>query len=107
MIDEAIRETWVWERVCLGFTITFGILGVVLLVIGAIRGDAGITGPGVGAAVLLAPTLWAAVRIRERNIRVRLLEIPLQKAKTAKEMAEIIDAVFLRRTGEKQTNAAS
>jgi hypothetical protein len=49
--------------------------------------------------------LWTAMRIRQTNIRIRLLEIPLQKAKTAEEAANIIDAVFRQPTGRKSDAA--
>jgi hypothetical protein len=94
VIDAAISENRGWEWVCLGFAVTFAVVGVALLVLGAMRGDWGIAGPGAATSALFTPMLWAAMRIRQTNIRVRLLEIPLQKAKTAEEAANIIDAVF-------------
>jgi hypothetical protein len=94
VIDAAIRENREWEWVCLGLAVTFAAVGAALLVLGAVRADWGIAGPGVAASALFTPMLWVAMRIRQTNIRVRLLEIPLQKAKTAEEAANIIDAVF-------------
>lgn len=99
VIDTAIRESKVWEWVCLGLTVSFAVAGIALLIIGAARADWGVAGPGVGAMAMFAPTLWAAAWIRHTNIRVRLLEIPLHKAKTAEEAARIIDSLFRSRRG--------
>lgn len=107
VIDAAIREARVWEWVCLAITVGFAIAGGVLLIVGAVRGDVGLAGSGVGVAALYAPSLWAAGRFRERNIRIRLLEIPLGKARTAKEASDIMDTVFLRRPRERKSDASA
>lgn len=105
VIDAAIRESRAWEWVCLGLTVTTALVGIALLVFGAVKSDWGIAGPGVAAAAVLPPALWAATRIRLTNIRIRLLEIPLGKAKTTAEAASVIASVF--RPGRGQTSAHS
>lgn len=104
VIDAAIRETRAWEWLCLTFTIVFAVVGVGLIILGAIRGDWGIAGPGVGTAALFGPTLWAAIKVWRTNIRIRLLEIPLSLAKTADEAAGIINEVFLGRASRRKSD---
>ena len=94
VIDAAIEDSRGWERVCLGLMLIFAAGGISLLILGALRDDWGIAGTGAGSVALFAPSLWAAMHIRQTNIRVRLLEIPLQKAKTAEEAARIIEGMF-------------
>jgi hypothetical protein len=106
VIEEAAKKNRVWEWVCLVMTVTFALVGVGLIVTGAVQGDWGIAGPGVGTAALLGPTLWAAIKIWRTNIRIRLLEIPLSMATTADEAARIIDHVFLGRPSGRKPDAA-
>ncbi|MBN9121407.1 MAG: hypothetical protein J0I06_20025 [Planctomycetes bacterium] len=106
VIAESTRKNRVWEWVCFALTVTFAVVGVGLIVTGAVRDDWGIAGPGVGTAALLGPTLWAAIKIWRTNIRIHLLEVPLSLATTADEAARIINEVFLGRAGGRRSDGA-
>ena len=49
---------------------------------------------GVAESALFWPALSAAMRTRSANIMLRMLEIPLSKAQTSQEAAEMLRRVF-------------
>jgi hypothetical protein len=90
VIDAAVRENRSWEWLSYVLTILFAIVGLLTLLIGAVKGDGLVSLSGSLAAALFWPALRSANSIRQANIRIRLYELALTKAKTAKEAADII-----------------
>jgi hypothetical protein len=97
VIDTAIRENQISERMCLGLIAVFVVLGVVVVIIGAVQGNGLVAAAGSGTAALFWPALRQAVRIRETNMLLRLFEVPLNSAKTSREASVAIIMVFRNR----------
>ena len=94
VIDQAIRENRFGEQLCYGFAIVFVLVGVVVVIWGAVIGQGLVSLAGSVSGGLFWPALKQARLIRETNIAIRLLEIPLARAGNAKAAAEAIRDAF-------------
>jgi hypothetical protein len=94
IIDQAIRENKNWERLVSAFAVLFVLVGLGMIVY-SMASRTPITGvAGVAESALFWPALNSAMRTRSANIMLRMLEIPLSKARTAEEAAEMLQRVF-------------
>lgn len=93
IIDQAIRENQGRERLLLAFAVGFVVLGSVVLMWG-LANDSVIAYAGIAESILFIPAILVLRRITHENTALRLLEIPLRKAKTAEEAARVLTAFF-------------
>jgi hypothetical protein len=90
VIDQAIRENRFSERLLYSLAASFAIIGVGILVFGAVKGQQLTVLAGSISAGLFWPAARLARQIRRENIAIRLLEAPLGMAETAQQAAETI-----------------
>jgi hypothetical protein len=95
VIDQAIHENRFGEWLCYGFAIVFVLVGVGVLIAGAVLGHGLVSLAGSLASVLFWPAMSEARQIRKENIAIRLLEAPLGMAATAQAAAEALRDVFV------------
>ena len=94
IIDQAIRENKSWERLVSAFAALFVLVGLSMIVYSMVT-KAPITAvAGVAESSLFWPALNVAMRTRSANIMLRMLEVPLNKAQTSQEAAEMLRRVF-------------
>jgi hypothetical protein len=77
------------EWLLYAFAVVFVALGVVIIVWGLIA-DSLLAWAGVAESVLFVPAVVLAMRIRHQNTALRMLEVPLRKAKNADEAARVL-----------------
>jgi hypothetical protein len=94
IINQAINENRFGERLLYLFSCTTFFVGVGVLVAGAYQGQQVIAASGAVASALFYPAMRLARRIREQNMAIRLLEIPLTNSRTAEEAAKILEEFF-------------
>lgn len=94
VIDQAIRDNRVPEYLLYTFASIFVVLGTALIAFAFY--NKALT--NVFAGVVLDGLAWPAVRmtreIRQQNLMLRMLEVPLSKAKTADEAAKMLTETF-------------
>jgi hypothetical protein len=90
IIDAAIQENRSWEWLSYALTIAFAVVGLTVLVVGAIQGEGVIAASGAAASALFWPAMRNAVLIRRANIRIRMFELALSQAKNSKDAATLI-----------------
>ena len=95
VIDSAIRENRFGEWLCYGLILLFAIVGVGVLIVGAIRSEGLISLAGSITSGLFWPAFNQAHRIRKENLMIRLLELTLSKETTAEEAARALQETFL------------
>jgi hypothetical protein len=94
VIDQAISENRLPEYLLYIFATLFVLTGEVLIAL-AIHGKSGLTAiAGVALNGLAWPAYRATRDIRSQNLMLRMLEVPLSKAKSAKEAAEMLTDSF-------------
>src|SRR5262249_49367864 len=94
VIDQAIRENRAREWLCYLFAIVFFVVGVAVILWGAIAGQGTVSVAGSIATILFWPALREARQIRKENMAIRLLEVPLSMAGTGKAAAEALREAF-------------
>lgn len=94
VINEARRESSTWENLCWYGFISGGIVGLAVIVIGAIRGDAWIGATGAIPGALCWRLMSSAMKIRQENVALRLLEVALNNVTTAEQAAAAISQAF-------------
>jgi hypothetical protein len=94
VIDEAIKENKLGEYLLYLFSCTTFFVGIAALGVGAYNGERLTASLGTVASVMFYPAMRLAKKIREQNVAIRLLEIPLNNAKTAEEAALVLKAFF-------------
>lgn len=100
VIDQAIRENRFGEWLLYGFAILFACTGVALMIISALRDGSQLSGIlGLISGALCVPAIRSTRRTRQESIAIRLLQVPLKQADTAKEAAEAIRIVFVETFG--------
>ncbi len=82
VIDEAIRENRFGEALLYFFAILFVLVGVTILVYGALQNQPVTAIVGFASTSLFWPAMTSARRTRRENIAIRLLEAPLGRADT-------------------------
>jgi hypothetical protein len=93
IIDVAIRENRARERVLLIFAAVFVGLGAGVLVWGLIQ-DSLVAYAGVVESGLFVPAILVVRRINRENTALRMLEIPLRKARTSEEAERVLIRLF-------------
>jgi hypothetical protein len=94
VIDQAIKENRLGEYLLYLFSCTTFFVGIAALGIGAYNGEKLTASLGMVASAMFYPAMRLARKIREQNVAIRLLEIPLNNAKTAEEAALVLKAFF-------------
>jgi hypothetical protein len=104
VIDQAIQENRWASALCYTLVIVFVLAGLGVLIGGAFAREGLVSLAGSVASILFWPALSNARAIRELNLSIRLLEIPLSRSGNAKEAADALRVVFLQRfkVGESQ-----
>lgn len=87
---------------CYALVILFAVAGLGVLIGGAFAREGLVSLAGSVASMLFWPALSQARQIRELNLCIRLLEIPLSSTENAKEAAEALRVVFLQRFQAKE-----
>lgn len=95
--SDAIRENRGASILCYALVILFAVTGVAVLIGGAFAREGLVSLAGSVASILFWPALNQARQIRELNLTIRLLEIPLSRAENANEAADALRVVFLQR----------
>lgn len=96
VIDQTIRENKIAAYVLYGFATTFVLLGVFVVVWGAVQNQGLVALAGSVQSALFYPAMASAQRLRRENVAIRLMEIPLSKAETAYEANNVITEFFAR-----------
>lgn len=76
------------------------VLGIIIIVVGLFRDSAIISLVGCLESSLFWPAMNAARRTRNENIAIRLLELPLSQAGTAKTTMEMLKDIYYFKFGE-------
>jgi hypothetical protein len=103
IIDLAIQENRVREKVLLGFAIFFVLLGSGVIIWGLLQ-NSFVAYAGVVESLLFVPAVLLVRRINHENAALRMLEIPLRKAKTADEAARVLTQFFSTAYGVSSSN---
>jgi len=93
IIELAIQENRAREKTLLGFAGLFIVLGSIVLVWGLFQNSV-IAYAGVVESLLFVPAVILVRRINHENTALRMLEIPLRKARTADEAARVLTLFF-------------
>jgi Na+/proline symporter len=93
IIDQAIHENRWNEWLLYVFAVVFVALGVTI-VIWSLIVDSVLAWAGVAESVLFVPAAVLAMRIRHQNTALRMIEVPLRKAKSAEEAAQVLIHFF-------------
>jgi hypothetical protein len=94
VIAEAFRKNRFAEVLLYIFTVVTFFAGIAVLVVGAYKGEGVTATMGTAASVMFYPAMRLAKKIREQNLAIMLLEIPLSNAKTAEEAASVLRSFF-------------
>ena len=94
IIDQAISDNRVGENRCYQSALIFILIGAVIIAYGLVIGSWPQTAVGAVVSGMFLLALRDALQIRRENIAIRLMEVPLSKANTAKDAAEVIREVF-------------
>jgi hypothetical protein len=103
VITEAIAENRVPEYLLYAFAIIFVITGEFLIVWSVFHGLGLDTVAGVALNGLAWPAYGYTRKLRQENLMLRMLEIPLSKSQTAQEAANMLTETFAKqfRTDER------
>ena len=94
VIDDAIRETAGYDALCWWGLVVFGLTGVLTIFASVWQGNAGIGAVGTVPTVLCWPAIRYAIRIRQGNVALRMLELALDKAKSSEQALQAINQAF-------------
>jgi hypothetical protein len=94
VIDQALRENRLGERLCYALAVVFVTVGVGVIVWGAASEQGVVAVAGSIASILFWPAMREARQIRKENIAIRLLEAPLSMAGTADAAAKALKDAF-------------
>lgn len=95
VINIAIEENRFGERLLYTFAILFVAIGVIVMVIGAWKGNMVTGSLGLLSSALFIPAMQSARRTKQESVVIRLLQAPLLQAENSKEAAEAIRIVFI------------
>ncbi|MCI0464200.1 MAG: hypothetical protein L0Z62_45275 [Gemmataceae bacterium] len=96
MIDQAIKENRLGERLCYGFATAFVAVGMAAVGRALVVEQAvWMTALGASVSALFWPALNAARQIRRENLAIRLLEVPLSRAETGQAAADMLQKAFV------------
>jgi hypothetical protein len=102
VINEAIRETAGWDRICWWMVVVFGLTGVMTIAAAVWQGSVAMGVVGAIAAALCWPALHYAIAIRKGNVALRLLELALNNVQTAEQALQVINQAFGFHFGQKE-----
>jgi hypothetical protein len=103
VIDQAIRENLWWERLCFWSAAALVVVGLIAIVRALLTDQRGeVTLAGTAATILFWPAVHLGQRVRKENMAMRLLEIPLGKAKTEEAAANMLHEMFQKIFVEKR-----
>jgi hypothetical protein len=94
VIDLAIRENRVATYLLYGFSVAFVLTGMALIGWSMFKAQPLMAIAGVADGALFWPAVKFADKTRRSNIMLRTLEVPLSRAQTAVEAAEMLQRVF-------------
>lgn len=94
IIDQAIRENRFWEVLLFILSGLFVTIGIVIIGWSMAHDQRIMSIVGAVESTFFWPVLNFAMRTRRTNIAIRLLEVPLERAKTADEAAEMLGRIF-------------
>src|SRR5437660_12349816 len=94
VIDQAIAENRVGERLLYAFAAIFVTFGISIVIWGLWRHEIAIAAVGTVASALFWPAMKCARQTRKESIAIRLLEAPLSRADTSKEAANMLRELF-------------
>lgn len=94
VIEQAISENRFGERLLYLFSCTSFFAGISVLGYGAYTGQSLTAILGTVANLMFYPAMRLAKAIRDQNMAIRLLEIPLNNSKTAEEAAALLRQFF-------------
>lgn len=100
VIDQAIRENRGAEALLYIFASIVVLVGGGALIYGVVSGQAIVAIAGAISSSLFVPAMSYAKKIRKENMAIRMLEVPLGRADTAKDAADAIRDSFLRLNSE-------
>lgn len=100
-MGQSLSDNRLWEWLCYTLVILLVVVGVSTLFVGIIKEKEVIAATGGGVTGLFWPALRYASAFRKDNIRIRLYELALAKAKTSDEIA----AVLCDALGQSATNS--
>jgi hypothetical protein len=96
VIDQLIRENRPWQWFCFAAASAFVLVGLVAIIRAMLVSQSEVlTIVGGVSGALVWPALSHAQRIRKENQAIRLLEIPLSKAETVNEAADMLREMFV------------
>jgi hypothetical protein len=94
IIDQAISENRVNERLLYAFSAGTFLTGATTLFVSLARNDGWSVFAGAVVTGFFLPAIRWANQIRKENIAIRCLELPLSQAKTEHEAAKILQSFF-------------
>ena len=106
VIEQAINENRLGEHLLYLFSSTAFFAGLAPLTYGVFKAESLTAILGTVANVMFYPAMRLAKAIRDQNMAIRLLEIPLNNSKTAEEAATLLRQ-FFEATIPKQRDAIS
>jgi hypothetical protein len=107
VIDLAVRENRIATYLLYGFSVAFVLTGIALIAWSMAQGQPIMAIAGVANGALFWPAVKFADKTRRSNIMLRTLEIPLNRAQTAIEAAEMLQRVFETHFLEKPGNGGN
>ncbi len=100
IISQALKENRVVEWVSYGMTIALFVVGLTLLMIGALAPDiptrVGFLASGTIVELLILAPVRFAMNSRRHNIAIRVLGIVLSRVQDPKDLAPLLKESFLR-----------
>jgi hypothetical protein len=94
VIEHAINENRFGEHLLYLFSCASIFVGLAVLVYGAYRAESVTATLGTVASLMFYPAMRLAKGIRDQNMAIRLMEIPLNNSKTAEEAANVLRQFF-------------
>jgi len=94
VIDQAVEENRVGERLLYGMACVFGATGVFLIAWAAIEKLPFVAVAGALSTSLLWPSISSARKTRKESVAIRLLEVPLSRADTSEEASAMLHRFF-------------
>ncbi len=99
LIDQAIHENRINERLLYAFAIVFVAIGAFAICWSIVVNVGLASVGGTISSILFWPAMQLARRIREQNIALRMLEVPLDRSQTAEEASRLLRDFFARAFG--------
>jgi len=105
IINQAISENRTGEMLFHGFAVAFVLTGIAVIVWSLIEKSPLALAVGAAESSLFWPAINVTRRTRRENVILRMLEVPLSKARTADEAARMLAEVFAQSYRDASTRA--